>query len=111
VKFMQEHADKPYFDQAPLTNVLEGSISAAPAQVFNYAAYLPDGLVRPDQISRALQGWVRKNPDGVGHWLKTHPDSKIYNQVASEYAASIRAIDPEAAKAWQDTIKPSVGAK
>jgi len=70
--------------------------------------YLPQNQhlapMKNDFISECVKTSTNNTVNDVGDWLNNHHASPIYNEVAGAFLTHVSSIDPEAAKAWADSI-------
>ena len=70
--------------------------------------YLPQNEhlagMKADFISRCVRTASVSTVNDIGDWLNHHRTSPIYNDVAGAFLTHVNTIEPEAAKAWANSI-------
>jgi hypothetical protein len=53
----------------------------------------------------AVSRWIQTNPGAMASWLEKNREIRNYDLVAAPFAAQVARDDPEAARAWADTLR------
>ena len=75
-----------------------------PESTVEYLAALAKAQCSKDALGKCIQNNTATDPDQIGIWLSDHPDDSSLDRLRSGYAEALKGLDPEAAKAWAETI-------
>ncbi len=59
---------------------------------------------RDNASQNIVRTLAKRDINLVGHWLSEQPDSADLDDIRASYAKSVDHIDPQAARAWAETI-------
>lgn len=79
-----------------------------PDGLLTYLAYTPgaEALTAVGPLTQqAVARWTTTNPNAMGNWLNKNSDMPNYDLVAVPFVEQIANQDPEAARAWTETIR------
>jgi hypothetical protein len=117
------YARAPFAEALGWADALEGSSDHAARtrnQLHARLAYdRPDGLIaylggEPGAESlggvvplteSAVSRWIQTNPGAMASWLEKNREIRNYDLVAAPFAAQVARDDPDAARAWADTLR------
>jgi len=105
-EFMLAQSDQPWFDRSRLDQMLAGWSQSNPERVLDVIGRLPADEENLRWIDNAVSKWTAIGESSVGNWLiENKPSPAIYDRVTAAFSERIRDIDPEAARAWMETIE------
>jgi hypothetical protein len=76
----------------------------APREAAEAARAVAASHVREAMLAGVFTAWAGQDLDEPGHYLNAAAGAGDLDAARSAYAAAIHAADPEAARAWYDTI-------
>lgn len=62
-------------------------------------------MASPHAAGFAMDAWCEKDIRAASEWMKSNPNAPQYDKAATALASRLKSEDPEAARAWAETIR------
>ncbi len=103
VKWMESHAEKPWFNQSTWNSAVASAVKTDPSAALAHISTLNSQL-QSSALNSAITTWAGDDLPATEKWLAARQDTPFYDSAATGLINHLIKSDPPAAVRWIDSL-------